>query len=64
MKATDLTDAQQYESAKTMEKYGGGFASALALAFFRADSTNKEKLLSAFNDLFMRYHRWNEEDNK
>lgn len=64
MKATDLTDAQQYASAKTMEKYGGGFASALALAFSRADSSNKRKILEAFNDLFMRYHRWNVEDNK
>ena len=64
MKATELTEEQQYESAKTMEKYGGRFASALALAFFTADSTNKRKILEAFNELFMRYHRWNEEDNK
>lgn len=64
MKATDLTDAQQYASAKTMEKYGGGFASALALAFSRADLTNRATLLEAFSPLFMRYHRWNEEYNK
>ena len=63
-KATELTDAQQYESAKTMFAYGGGFAGCLAESFFKADSTNREKLLVAFNDLFMRYHRWNEEDNK
>lgn len=64
MKATDLTDAQQYASAKTMEKYGGGFASALSEAFFKADSSNKRKLLDAFEELFLRYHRWNVEDNK
>lgn len=64
MKATDLTEEQLYQAAKTMFAYGGGFAGALSEAFFKADSTNREKLLVAFDELFMRYHRWNEEDNK
>ena len=63
-KATELTADQQVASAKTMFAYGGGFAGALSEAFFKADSSNKEKLLVAFDELFMRYHRWNEEDNK
>jgi hypothetical protein len=63
-KAADLTEDQQIHAAKTMFAYGGGFAGALSEAFFKADSTNREKLLVAFDELFMRYHRWNEEDNK
>jgi hypothetical protein len=59
MKATDLTATQLWEAAKTMEEYGGGFASALARAFFRADSHNTQRLLTAFDHLFMHYHEWN-----
>ncbi len=61
MKATDLTYDQQWDAAKTMETYGGGFASALAQAFFRADLTNARRILTAFDDLFMKYHEWNKE---
>jgi len=64
MKATDLTYDQQWDAAKTMETYGGGFASALAQAFFRADLTNARRILTAFDDLFLRYHRWNEEEKE
>lgn len=59
MKATDLTHDQQLAAAKTMEKYGGGFAYALAQAFFHADGNNKERILNAFDDLFNKYHEWN-----
>jgi len=38
-----------------MEKIGGGFASALALAYFRADGTNQARILGAFGDLFDLY---------
>jgi len=64
MKATELTDAQLHQAANTMFGYGGGFASSLAEAFFKADASNRRKILEAFDELFMRYHRWNEEDNK
>lgn len=64
MRATELTRDQQLDAAKTMEKYGGGFAYALAQAFFHADGDNKERILNAFDDLFLRYHRWNEEYTK
>ena len=40
-----------------MDKTGGGFASAIAIAnaYFRADSTNKAILLDAFGDLFEKF---------
>jgi hypothetical protein len=42
-------------AAQLMEKMGGGFASALALAYFRADGTNQARILGAFADLFEVY---------
>ena len=39
-------------AAQLMEKIGGGFASALALAYFRADGTNQALILDAFANLF------------
>jgi hypothetical protein len=44
-------------AAHEMQRTGGGFASALAEAFFRADALNKRKLLAAFGDLFEEYAR-------
>ena len=46
-----------HKAAKTMERMGGGFASALALAYFRADSDNQARILGAFPDLFEKYRR-------
>jgi hypothetical protein len=48
---------ENHQAAKTMERMGGGFASALALAYFRADSDNQARILGAFPDLFERYRR-------
>jgi hypothetical protein len=45
-----------------MEKIGGGFASALALAYFRADGDNKARILGAFPDLFEKYRQINTEE--
>jgi len=42
-------------AAHNMHDNGGGFASALATAFFRADSHNRARILSAFGDLFERF---------
>ena len=47
--------AWNHRAAKMMEKIGGGFASALALAYFRADGTNQARILGAFGDLFEVY---------
>jgi hypothetical protein len=44
-----------HRAAQLMEKIGGGFASALALAYFRADGTNQARILGAFADLFEVY---------
>ena len=55
MKANDMTESQLFKAAHRMEREGGGFASAIALAFFRADSTNQVLLIDAFADLFERY---------
>ena len=62
MKATDLTYDQLFKSARTMEKIGGSFASAIAQAFFRADSTNAGRLVQAFGDLFVKFHDWPSEE--
>ena len=51
-----LADAN-HQAAKAMERIGGGFASALALAYYRADSDNKARILSAWADLFEKYRR-------
>ena len=63
MKAIDLDYDMLWDAAKLMEQQGGGFAACIAQAFYRADSTNRERLITAFDDLFVRYykqHRINE----
>lgn len=51
----NLTDEQLFFAAHKMYAQGGGFASAIAQAFFRADKDNRIKLLIAFEDLFQRF---------
>ncbi len=46
-----------HRAAQTMEKMGGGFAAALAAAYYRADSSNKLRILRTWPDLFERYRR-------
>jgi hypothetical protein len=63
MKAIDLDYEMLWDAAKLMEQQGGGFAACIAQAFYRADSTNRERLLVAFDDLFVKFykqHRINE----
>jgi hypothetical protein len=55
-----LADANHH-AAQTMEKIGGNFAAALAVAYFHADSDNKARILGAFSDLFEKYRRITEE---
>lgn len=55
-----MADAN-HRAAKTMEKIGGNFAAALAVAYFNADSDNKARILGAFPDLFKKYRRIAEE---
>lgn len=52
---------QNHRAARLMEKLGGGFASALAMAYFRADADNQARILAAWPDLFERYRRMDQE---
>ena len=50
---------QGHRAAQMMEKEGGHFASALAKAYYHADSTNAQRLRCAFHELFEDYYaRW------
>lgn len=50
-----MTERALYQAAYAMDREGGGFASAIANAFFRADKHNRKKLLYAFGDLFVQF---------
>jgi hypothetical protein len=52
---------QNHRAARLMEKLGGGFASALAVAYFRADADNQARILAAWPELFERYRRMDQE---
>lgn len=51
----ELSYDERHAAAKRMQKVGGGFASAIAEAWFFADSANRVILERAFNGLFLRY---------
>ena len=57
MKAMHLDHDMLLDAARLMESQGGSFAGHIARAFYCADSTNREKLLSAFDELFVKYYR-------
>ncbi len=50
-----VTDEDMLAAAQAMDRSGGGFAEAIAAAWFRADSGNRERLADAFGDLFGRF---------
>jgi hypothetical protein len=57
-----MTHEQLQEAADYLETKEGGFANAIALAYYRADSDNQRKLVEAFGDLFERaYTKWHKE---
>lgn len=63
MKAMDLDYEMLGDAAKLMEREGGSFAGHIARAFYVADTTNRERLVVAFDDLFVKFyklHRLNE----
>ena len=63
MKAMELDYEMLWDAAKLMEQQGGSFAGHIARAFYCADSTNRERLITAFDDLFYKFyklHRLNE----
>ena len=57
-----LNYEQGHRAAQVMEQRGGGFANALAQAYYRADNTNAKILRTAFADLFeTSYEQWSED---
>ena len=57
MKAMELDHDMLLNAALLMEREGGSFAGHIARAFYVADSTNRERLLTAFDDLFCKFYR-------
>jgi hypothetical protein len=55
MKAFEMSESELFKAARNMERYGGGFAEAIALAYFRGDDTNQLRVVEAFPELFERY---------
>lgn len=55
MKASEMTESELHRAAENMEDFGGGFAAAIALAYFRADSHNKPRIVQAFAELFEKF---------
>lgn len=51
-----LTYEQGHKAARLMEQIGGGFASAIAQAFYRADSHNARIMLEAYEEMFHRHY--------
>ena len=51
-------------AAELMQNMGGSFASAIADAFFVADSHNTQRLLTAFPELFERYKQLADADRQ
>jgi hypothetical protein len=49
------TNDELLGAAHTMELFGGHFAKNIAGAFYVADSHNRERLISAFPDVFVKY---------
>lgn len=44
-----------YETIERMEAYGGGFESALAVAYTKADPSNKQRIFDTWPELFEKY---------
>ena len=57
MKAIELDHDMLLSAALLMEREGGSFAEHIARAFYVADTTNRERLLTAFDDLFCKFYR-------
>jgi len=51
MSLTALSPTELHHTIAAMERHGGGFCSALAQAWFKADPSNKRRIESAFPHL-------------
>ena len=56
MTAMHLDHDMRLQAARCMENEGGSFAGHIARAYYVADSTNAEALLTAFDGLFCKYY--------
>ena len=50
-----------HNAAQVMERVGGSFERNLALTYYRADSTNAQRLRNAFPEIFQKYLDWDKE---
>ncbi len=50
-----VDNVSDFAVATAMERFGGGFAKALAVAVLRADSDNLARLRAAFPELWTEY---------
>lgn len=50
-----MTHDEFIYTCQTMQAYGGSFASRIADAALVADTTNKDRLIAAFPELFEKY---------
>ena len=62
MKAMELDFDMLLAAARLMEAEGGSFAASIARAFYVADTTNRERLLLSFNDLFCKFYKEHRKD--
>lgn len=51
----DRNSTEHHEVLDAMERFGGGFVKALAIAWRKADPTNHAKLMSQFGDYWRQY---------
>ena len=56
MTAMHLDHDMRLQAARCMENEGGSFAGHIARAYYVADSTNAEALLTAFDGLFLKFY--------
>lgn len=52
---TDITIEEERKAFQTMERIGGHFAIALAVAYRKADSDNQARIRKAFPELISDY---------
>ncbi len=53
--ALNMSESELYDAAYNMERIGGGFATAIARAFYVADSDNRRLILKTFGHLFVKH---------
>ena len=57
MRVTEMSFDMFHKAAQQMEYEGGSFAKSIAKAFYVADKDNQQRLITAFDDLFVEFYR-------